>query len=224
MILSVFVLLALTNKATFHNHQLRNFKKYPELPNGHRCYLEIVCDEPITNGRLSMDVLAPEGLQGQMGPPGDRGPRGMPGKRGPDGRHGYPGMSSGFTAKIWKPYYELKSNLEIIVFESVLTNYEDHYNSSSGIFTAPQAGIYSFTVRLTSEMQSGINGHLYKNNEPIAALYNSKSYWMYATVEHPLILEELDQVYVTVERNPKENVVIYGGGFSDFSGMLIREF
>ena len=112
------------------------------------------------------------------------------------------------------------------IFDSVETNIGSHYDSSTGKFTAPIAGIYAFSANILSMDNTNANGFvIVKNNTNNAnelgrfrshssnAVHNSLS--LSVTVS----LSASDTVFCHVSEGS-----LYGGtaaGWSIFSGHLI---
>ncbi|XP_030286580.1 complement C1q-like protein 4 [Sparus aurata] len=107
-----------------------------------------------------------------------------------------------------------------LVYNEVVTNIGDAYNSSTGIFTAPVAGVYYFTFFYHSVGRPWLT--LFKNSEMIVK-----------SSDHPagsdgadnggnavfLQLQQGDQVYVSM----LANCSIWAGNYhTTFSGFLLN--
>ncbi|CAJ1085914.1 complement C1q-like protein 4 [Xyrichtys novacula] len=108
-----------------------------------------------------------------------------------------------------------------LVYQKVITNVGNAYNSSTGVFTAPYAGVYYFTFFQHAGGRPGTLLFLYKNNER-----------MVQTQAHPAVNETAhnagnavflqlqvgDRVYVRMDPNSH----VYGSGYhTTFSGFLV---
>lgn len=99
---------------------------------------------------------------GAVGPAGPPGPPGKAGPPGPCGPSGSAGSSSGTAVAFHVALTKEFSRDTILKFTDVVTNVGRAYDSSTGKFTSPSAGIYHFSFsilksgqRLRVEMVSG---------------------------------------------------------------------
>lgn len=114
----------------------------------------------------SINIEEFKGEMGSRGPPGEPGPKGLGGKRGPNGFPGPKGSkgSSGGSGAIivrQKPAFSVLRNLkdyasydQPVIFDSQLSNVNDHFNIKTGYFTCKEPGVYYFVFHASSE------GHL----------------------------------------------------------------
>ncbi|XP_048409329.1 complement C1q-like protein 3 isoform X2 [Stegostoma tigrinum] len=108
-----------------------------------------------------------------------------------------------------------------IVYDTVIVNKGSGYNPSTGIFTAPVAGIYYFTYSLLGLSNSGnTEVHLMKNREALSYIHSilSASQAQAASMPAILTLNKNDQVWVSL---------IQGGAWSgrgalNFQGVLLE--
>ncbi|KAM5125496.1 complement C1q subcomponent subunit A-like [Mantella aurantiaca] len=113
--------------------------------------------EPGVGGQLTGLTLS----KGDGGDPGAPGEPGSIGYRGPEGREGPPGesgaqglkgvMADGRNQR--RPAFSavfsgLKDNT--LLFGDIITNQENVYNGTSGLFVSPEAGYYYFTFHAVS--------------------------------------------------------------------------
>lgn len=78
-----------------------------------------------------------------------------------------------FTATISDHYIEHAGDHQVIVFDNVVTNVGNAYNSHVGIFVAPVNGIYVFSVTLFSPASVSFHANIVKNGQILTWLYLS---------------------------------------------------
>lgn len=117
---------------------------------------------------------------------------------------------------------DLSSN---IIYKNVFLNLGAYYNVSSGVFTAPYSGVYSFTVSVYSD--AGAPGNLLSacaslqvNNQQVAAAkeQNTNDQEDSATIAVVLQLGAKDQVAVKL---PKTCFLCDDSFYNTFSGFLL---
>ena len=116
---------------------------------------------------------------------------------------------------------------DVIKFENVTFNEGNGYHYRQGLFVAPKAGIYSFTVTLAGETESGYNiwasvrqnGVILARIDCIAGLDESKKSFDQSSVTVVTSMNTNDELYTDIYS--PGNVTILGNGFSTFSGVLL---
>ncbi|XP_041635347.1 cerebellin-1-like [Cheilinus undulatus] len=109
-----------------------------------------------------------------------------------------------------------------LIYRTVITNIGNAYNSATGVFTAPVAGVYYFTFFYTAEGARRVHLMLYKNN------------LMVVTANDPVLSDNGDNggnaVYLPLARGDRvyvrmgANSYVYGNGYlTTFSGSLITQ-
>lgn len=110
---------------------------------------------------------------------------------------------------------------QTLVFANVRHNIGNGYHASGGIFIAPTAGVYIFSVSVSKYGVSGdVHLSLMKNGVYIVGAYAStqdQSNQGSATV--PVQMEIGDEVWVSVKR--PDDSTVYGDSLTSFSGTLI---
>lgn len=107
----------------------------------------------------------------------------------------------------------------ILKFDDVRTNRRHGYNPSTGIFTAPQKGIYQFNCLIRSLGKSQVHFQLTKNSKLFTTGYASNGNYDSQTISSILELKEGDRVYIQHRYGSAEN--IQGSHSSTFSGYLL---
>ena len=106
-----------------------------------------------------------------------------------------------------------------IVFNSVFTNIGNHYNSSTGLFTAPVAGRYYFHANIFGENNTSPHVQITKNGvKQVWTLYSGGGYGN-VNLSGVIDLATSDTVNVLVDQGN-----VYGAGGAEdctFSGFLI---
>ncbi|XP_041649938.1 complement C1q-like protein 3 [Cheilinus undulatus] len=110
-----------------------------------------------------------------------------------------------------------------LIYKTVKTNIGNAYNSATGIFTAPVAGVYYFTFFYNANSTHKAFLMLYKNSVQIVFIWeNSSKTESYDSGGNAVFLQlkRGDQVYVRMG----ENSHIYGGSYyTTFSGFLVSQ-
>ncbi|XP_032399901.1 collagen alpha-2(VIII) chain isoform X2 [Etheostoma spectabile] len=108
-------------------------------------------------------------------------------------------------------------------YKRVITNIGDAYNPSTGIFNAPVAGVYYFTIFYTAGGNREGKLFLYKNNDLV--VMTSDHITQYDGADNGgnavfLQLQQRDQVYVRMAANSH----VWGNDYyTTFSGFLVTQ-
>ena len=107
-----------------------------------------------------------------------------------------------------------------IIFDNVLTNIGNGYNSINGIFMAPIAGVYVFHA---SVLSNSVHCHtnLMKNTQVLARF---ETHEIYDHASHIAIVEVQAGDNITVQNADWTNRSYYGSYFSTFSGFLLYNY
>jgi hypothetical protein len=116
---------------------------------------------------------------------------------------------------------------DVIKFENVTLNEGNGYHFRQGLFVAPLAGTYLFTVTLSGDTLSGYNiwasvrknGAMLARIDCIAGLDESKKSFDQSSVTIVTPMEVSDEVWTDIYS--PGNVSIGGNGFSSFTGVLL---
>lgn len=101
-----------------------------------------------------------------------------------------------------------------VAFDHVITNIGNAYNGNHGTFIAPVAGVYVFYFSVHSP---GTRADLVVNGAPIANLYIGNDQASQLAI---VTLSQGDDVSV---QNIQADKLIWGSGYSSFSGFLLYE-
>ena len=111
---------------------------------------------------------------------------------------------------------------QTIEFDHIITNIGNGYNGVSGIFTVPITGIYQFSTTMFQYMSSQheIHTQLMKNNIAVGQNFGNSNRAS-ATQTVIVAAQKSDIVYVRHHEIIGSTQVIFGQGYSSFSGFLI---
>ena len=112
---------------------------------------------------------------------------------------------------------------QTVVFSSVLSNIGSGYSSSTGKFTAPVNGTYSFTVQLCIYSTSG-HFSLVLDGNAVTKLqdYNTGDYTTVSTTV-PLFLKQGQKVWVQSAASCSSCLMQYSYCWNRFSGSLVHK-
>ncbi|NXO44412.1 C1QC protein, partial [Locustella ochotensis] len=161
------------------------------------------------------------GPPGKPGPPGAPGASGVPGPPGDPGAPGLPGSSkqrqrSAFSVTRQTSQYPLKN--VPVVFNNVITNTNNDYDTTSGKFTCKLPGVYYFVFH--SSHTANLCVILHKNDRRMASFCDHKTNNMQVSSGGTLLhLAAADEVWLGV--NDYNGMVGIASSDSIFSGFLL---
>ncbi|KAM9370185.1 complement C1q subcomponent subunit C [Phaethornis superciliosus] len=161
------------------------------------------------------------GLPGKAGPLGPPGPPGEPGMVGMPGEPGLPGSykqnhQSAFSVTRQTAEHPLK--FLPVVFNHIITNTHQDYNTTTGIFTSRLPGLYYFVFHTSQTANLCVS--LYKNRERMASFCDHKTNSIQVSSGGILLqLAAGDQVWLEV--NDYNGMVGTATSDSIFSGFLL---
>ncbi|XP_018543809.1 cerebellin-2 [Lates calcarifer] len=109
-----------------------------------------------------------------------------------------------------------------VIYKKVITNIGNAYSQSTGIFAAPVAGVYYFSIFYHASGSHGSMLRLFKNSEEIVIAHDFQSDSDRADNGANAVFLQLqhgDQVYVQLAANSH----IWGASHSTFSGYLVGQ-
>nr|CBX41737.1 putative C1q domain containing protein MgC1q88 [Mytilus galloprovincialis] len=110
---------------------------------------------------------------------------------------------------------------DTIKFDKVVTNIQNGYNPSSGIFTAPMAGVYQLSTTVMSHKGQKLVVHLWYNDVKMSGGWGLGNQHVQATINMVLELQKGDQV--TIKSRESNNVYSDDDNYTCFSGYLIAQ-
>ena len=104
-------------------------------------------------------------------------------------------------------------------FDHVETNIGHGYDPSSGMFTAPEPGVYAFSVNFVKgRVNYNVELNLMKNNEVIARGHSTVIPWSPGSIQVIISLNRGDQIFI---RQPRSKALVGGNRYSMFTGHMI---
>lgn len=132
----------------------------------------------------------------------------------------------GFTAYISQHLSSL-GHQHTILFDKTKSNYGNAYDNLTGVFIAPQEGVYVFFSNIMSEASSDltyIETEIVKNGDQLAEMYSGAQQAFDSSSNMAVTkLNKGDHVWVRVHGSWSNNFKIHCC-FSTFSGFLIGEY
>ncbi|KAM6045912.1 complement C1q subcomponent subunit C isoform 2-T2 [Theristicus caerulescens] len=177
---------------------------------------------PVTRGLKGMkgEVGSP-GIPGKTGPIGFPGP---PGDAGTMGMPGEPGMPGSYKQKHQSAFSVIRQTSEYplknipVVFNHVITNTNNDYNTTTGMFTCKLPGVYYFVFH--SSQTASLCVILYKDGNKMASFCDHKTNTMQVSSGGILLHMSVgNQVWLEV--NDYNGMVGIGNSDSVFSGFLL---
>ncbi|XP_071176197.1 uncharacterized protein [Mytilus edulis] len=128
-----------------------------------------------------------------------------------------PAFAASFTNERAMPL----SHGEILKFDSVNLNIGEGYDSATGYFTVPKAGIYFVSCTIRSIENRHISAFLWKNREKLVLAYGRN--WNTGSFGLPVNLQKGDLLFVRHDDGPYiVNEEVHGGSSSFFAATFIN--
>ncbi|XP_021354625.1 cerebellin-1-like [Mizuhopecten yessoensis] len=113
---------------------------------------------------------------------------------------------------------------QIVVFDTVVTNDGNGYDTRHGHFTAPVAGLYAFSVTVMCYGdESEIHAAIVRDGQKIGVVFANGNHFDNGSKLVVVRLQAGQMVWVEHTYDPSGNK-INGAGYSSFSGFLIRAY
>ena len=116
--------------------------------------------------------------------------------------------------------FEHASAHQNFVFEVVVANVGNSYNSPTGEFVAPVSGYYLFSTTLVSYYHINAHAQFAKNGKAVTNMYLKGTDISMGTASQTMILPLLKGDVITVQSLEPDNSFL-GGSHSTFSGFLL---
>ncbi|CAC5419143.1 C1QL [Mytilus coruscus] len=111
---------------------------------------------------------------------------------------------------------------EIVKFNKVITNVNNDYDPSTGIYTAPKPGVFQFSCTVMTPSGKTLHVGLWKNDTKTVTIYPGQTGYNMGTQNTILELKKGDKVYIKQFGSGKEIFSLSVDSYSVFSGYLIR--
>lgn len=134
-----------------------------------------------------------------------------------------------FTAAVKKHFLNHMQTGDRIVFETVISNYGDGYQNSTGIFTVPLHGLYMFSCSVLDQMASDAHGsvklhaEIVQNNVTLARVFAHAQDNYRDQGAQTIIVEAMkgDVVWIRIADN--NDVSVGGNLYTTFSGYMLTQ-
>ncbi|XP_060552963.1 hemicentin-1-like isoform X1 [Ruditapes philippinarum] len=111
-----------------------------------------------------------------------------------------------------------------IIFGSILVNEGNAYDTSTGIFTAPVNGTYSFSIEMCTAPQKDVHAAIMIDGTTYATLYVYNDYvYSCDSTDTVAVLHEHSKVFVKCTINCVNGVYQDGFHMNSFSGYLVHQ-
>ncbi|VDI51217.1 Hypothetical predicted protein [Mytilus galloprovincialis] len=108
----------------------------------------------------------------------------------------------------------------VIKFEDVETNIGNHYNPTTGFFTAPINGLYVLSCMIMAYGNTEIAYQWRKNDAVFSSGYTDKTHSGSQSQTFVFELKKGDRVYIKHRTSTSQK--IYGGRYSYYNGYLLQ--
>ena len=107
-----------------------------------------------------------------------------------------------------------------VLFDTIATNYGNHYDRSTSIFTCPRNGLYVFYTSLLSDGGFFMHGTITKDSQHYVTARADKDRHESGSAMAVLRCETGESVWV--EQPLDQDNRLYGGRYSMFTGFLLK--
>lgn len=164
-----------------------------------------------TKGELGQ--MGFQGVAGQTGPKGEPGEMGMMGMAGPCS----PAIQSAFSAALRSSFPAAN---QPIAFGRIIYNLQQHYNPSTGVYSAPVNSTYAFSFHVTASTRT-LKVGLFRNFQPVVK--NTQALELGSASQHVVLsLSAGDKVWLQVKDSITNGMFTSAEVSSTFSGFLLQ--
>lgn len=110
----------------------------------------------------------------------------------------------------------------VVRYDHVVTNLGGAYQRTTGIFTAPYRGLYSFSCSLMSSTSNYVHLEIVKNGKRVSTLFSAAHTFPQSSQTIYLVLNQGDHIWMQ-NRNTFQAKLHEAVGYNVFSGIFIRE-
>ncbi|XP_069115143.1 complement C1q-like protein 4 [Argopecten irradians] len=227
-VICIFILVCIVTRVSGDKEKYWNhYAKRNKMDNG-----DYQMDDDGSSGcKLKVECENKRGATGLPGLPGLNGHDGPQGPKGDQGPRGNPGLPGSYRTPV-SFCVAMEPNAgplegQVLAYSSVLHNQGSGYNSTSGKFTAPEAGVYVFNIVVAAQEGKSAAVQLIRSvaddnqdDEGIVTVWaESLPRWGTSSNTIYLSLDQNQQVYLIARRGLKS--YYYAGRYTTFSGHLV---
>ncbi|KAL2087927.1 hypothetical protein ACEWY4_016755 [Coilia grayii] len=110
---------------------------------------------------------------------------------------------------------------KVLVYKGVFLNYGGAYNPSTGVFTAPVNGVYSFNYHIYGYSSNRMGVSLFKNEERISTAYDHPSIDSTDTASNSALLSLNKGDEVTIRLWAGHTLYMSSNNHNTFNGFLV---
>ncbi|XP_048738850.1 complement C1q-like protein 2 [Ostrea edulis] len=130
------------------------------------------------------------------------------------------GPSVAFTALLSKD--TTVAAYAVVKYDHVLTNWGGAYQPTTGVFTAPYNGLYSFSCSLMSLPKNHVHLGIMKNGIRLSVVFSAAKTYPQSSQTLHLLLNKGDKIWMRNNNNVAAKIHD-GKVYNVFSGVLINE-
>ncbi|KAK3601560.1 hypothetical protein CHS0354_027796 [Potamilus streckersoni] len=124
--------------------------------------------------------------------------------------------SIAFTATLSKDTTHIPE--QTVIFNNVMVNEGNCYDSSTGRFRAPFHGLYIFSVTILKLLSTHVNLLIMKNNVEIGKVFSGTTHSDSGSVTVVTVMEKGQVAYI--KQHSSEEQTIHGNNWAFFTGLL----
>lgn len=110
----------------------------------------------------------------------------------------------------------------VVRYDHVVTNLGGAYQRTTGIFTAPYRGLYSFSCSLMSHPSNEVHLEMVKNGMRVSTVYSAAHTYPQSSQTIYLVLNQGDHIWIQ-NQDHRQAKMHDSLGYNVFSGIFIRE-